>query len=95
MNTTENVLGWHSFLTWECAMLQRSCVKVHQKGCGGMGFMDHTTNDALANVELTETSVTTTPKNVDHALCGDSNQEGCMIVSSDLLGPLVAIDRGN
>ena len=70
-------------------------VKGHQKACGSTRLAYHIAKDALVNVELSETSVPTTPNNVDHASCGDSNQEGYMVASADLPSPLVAIGGGS
>ena len=57
--------------------------------------MNHTTSDALVNVDLAESSVPVTPKNVDHAPCGNSDQQEYMVASADLPSPLVAVGKGN
>ena len=57
--------------------------------------MDHIVNDALVNVEMAESLAPVTPKNVDYAPGGDSDQEEYMVASADLTSPLVAIRKGN
>ena len=76
-------------------MSQLPCIRIHQKGCKSIEFVDDTANDALVNVDLAESSTLVTPKNVDHTPGGDSDQEEYMVASADLPSPLVAIGKGN
>ena len=52
-------------------------------------------NDALVDVNLVESSAPVTPRNVDHAPGGDSDQEEYIVARADLPSPLVAISKGN
>ena len=57
--------------------------------------MNHKVNDALVDVNLAESSALATPRNVDYAPGGDSDQKEYMVARADLPSPLVAISKGN
>ena len=57
--------------------------------------MNHLVNDALVDVNLAESSASVTPRNLDHAPGGDSDQEKYVVARAGLPSPLVAISKGN
>ena len=76
-------------------MSQLSYVRIHQEGSVNTEFVNHMVNDALVDVNLAESSAPVTPRNVDHAPGGDSDQEEYILARAGLPSPLVAISKGN